>query len=336
MVFCSEVPGLLHAGVAGQELLHHVQAQHIGRLGSTPPGHLTQVRSTRMLPSNPKSSWASSGGTRSSMSFSSSLRRCSASRGWMLDWGGLDLPGHRWAASRAGCGCAAPGPPVAAPALAGSRRSATVITHRVLAPPCGCGRRLLWPLFGVAATRPGTLLQSLFTSKCWFYACDQGHVDFVRIAWGKASRMGTDRAGRRWRRSGCWPTSCASGCSGSSRPAHAGSPGTRSPLRPDLPQVGRLPPRQAGRRRAAGSRDPRPGQPPPRPRPRPQAYQPRGRDDRQHARTALRRPQRAARRVRLRASPRCRPTRPARLPLPAAGRQRPELVCALTGDRPFR
>jgi hypothetical protein len=33
----------------------------------------------------------------------------------------------------------------------------------------GCGCRLLWPLLGVAATRPGTLLQGLFTSKCWLY-----------------------------------------------------------------------------------------------------------------------------------------------------------------------
>jgi hypothetical protein len=39
-VFCSEVPGLLHAGFAGHELMHHVQAQHVGRLCSTPPGHL--------------------------------------------------------------------------------------------------------------------------------------------------------------------------------------------------------------------------------------------------------------------------------------------------------
>ena len=39
-MFCSEVPGLLHAGFAGHELMHHVQAQHVGRLCSTPPGHL--------------------------------------------------------------------------------------------------------------------------------------------------------------------------------------------------------------------------------------------------------------------------------------------------------
>jgi hypothetical protein len=40
-VFGSEVPGLLHAGfVAGHELMHHLQAQHVGRLCSTPPGHL--------------------------------------------------------------------------------------------------------------------------------------------------------------------------------------------------------------------------------------------------------------------------------------------------------
>jgi hypothetical protein len=56
--------------------------------------------------------------------------------------------------------------------------------HRVLARPCGCGRRLLWPVFGGAATRPGTLLQGLSTSKCWLYACGQGHVDFVRIFGG--------------------------------------------------------------------------------------------------------------------------------------------------------
>jgi hypothetical protein len=40
-VFCSEVPGLLHAGFAGHELMHQVQAQHVGRLCITPPGHLT-------------------------------------------------------------------------------------------------------------------------------------------------------------------------------------------------------------------------------------------------------------------------------------------------------
>jgi hypothetical protein len=143
-----------------------------------------EVRSTRMVPSNRNMRWVSSGGTRSSMYFSSSLRRCSASRGWVLESGRLDLPGHLWAASSAGCGCAPPSPPVAAPALPGVRRSATAITHRVLTRPCGCGRRLLWPVFGGAATRPGTLLQGLSTSKCWLYACDQGHVDFVRISWG--------------------------------------------------------------------------------------------------------------------------------------------------------
>jgi hypothetical protein len=191
-VFGSQVPGLLHAGVAGQELLHHVQAQHIGRLGSTPPGHLTQVRSTRMLPSNPKSSWASSGGTRSSMSFSSSLRRCSASRGWMLDWGGLDLrPPLGGQQGRVWLRCS------------GSTRRSTssgcypALCHRHHPPRSGPSVRL-WSQALVATLwctcdPPGTLLQSLFTSKCWFYACDQGHVDFVRIAWGKASRMGTDR-----------------------------------------------------------------------------------------------------------------------------------------------
>jgi hypothetical protein len=111
------------------------------RTATSPP-----LRSTRMLPSNRTIRWASSGGTRSSMSFSSSLRRCSASRGWVLDSGGLDLPGHHWAASSAGGGCAAPGSPVAAPALAGPRCSATVITHRVLARPCGLRRRLSWPV----------------------------------------------------------------------------------------------------------------------------------------------------------------------------------------------
>jgi hypothetical protein len=110
------------------------------------PATSPQVRSTRMPASNCKIRWASSGGTRSSMSFSSSLRRCSASRGWVLDSGGLDLPGHRWAASSAGGGCAPPGSPVAAPALAGPRCSATVITHRVLARPCGRRRRLSWPV----------------------------------------------------------------------------------------------------------------------------------------------------------------------------------------------
>lgn len=110
------------------------------------PATAPQVRSTRMLPSNRKIRWASSGGTRSSMSFSSSLRRCSASRGWVLDSGGLDLPGRHWAASSAGGGCAPPGSPVAAPALAGPRCSATVITHRVLARPCGRRRRLSWPV----------------------------------------------------------------------------------------------------------------------------------------------------------------------------------------------
>jgi hypothetical protein len=40
-VFCSEVPGLLYAGFAGQELLHHMQAQHVGRLRIALRGHLT-------------------------------------------------------------------------------------------------------------------------------------------------------------------------------------------------------------------------------------------------------------------------------------------------------
>src|SRR5215207_10514742 len=39
-VFCSAVPGL-HAGFAGHERMHHVQAQHVGRLCITPPGHVT-------------------------------------------------------------------------------------------------------------------------------------------------------------------------------------------------------------------------------------------------------------------------------------------------------
>jgi hypothetical protein len=30
-VFGSEVPGLLHAGFAGHELMHQLQAQHVGR-----------------------------------------------------------------------------------------------------------------------------------------------------------------------------------------------------------------------------------------------------------------------------------------------------------------
>ena len=87
------------------------------------PATSPQVRSTRMLASNCKIRWASSGGTRSSMSFSSSLRRCSASRGWVLESGSLGLPGHRWAASSAGCGCAPPGSAVPAPAPAGPWRS---------------------------------------------------------------------------------------------------------------------------------------------------------------------------------------------------------------------
>jgi hypothetical protein len=107
------------------------------------PATSPQIRSTGMLPSNRNSSWASSGGTRSSMSFSSSLRRCSASRGWIRDSGGRDLPGQLWAASSAGGGCAPSGPPVATPAPAGTRRAATVITPRVLVRPCGCGRRLV-------------------------------------------------------------------------------------------------------------------------------------------------------------------------------------------------
>jgi hypothetical protein len=36
-----EVPSLLYAVVDGHELMHQVPAQHVGRLGSTPPGHLT-------------------------------------------------------------------------------------------------------------------------------------------------------------------------------------------------------------------------------------------------------------------------------------------------------
>jgi hypothetical protein len=39
-VFCFEVPGLLQAGFAGHELTHHLQAQQVGRLCITPPGHL--------------------------------------------------------------------------------------------------------------------------------------------------------------------------------------------------------------------------------------------------------------------------------------------------------
>ena len=62
-VFCSAVPGL-HAGFAGHERMHQVQVQQAGRRCITPRGHLAQVRSTRMLPSNCKIRWASSGGTR--------------------------------------------------------------------------------------------------------------------------------------------------------------------------------------------------------------------------------------------------------------------------------
>jgi hypothetical protein len=127
-VFGSEVPSLLYAGVAGHELIHQVQARHLGRLGIASRGHLAPDPIDPDAAVELQIRWASSGGTRSSMYFSSSLRRCSASRGWVRDSGGRDLPGQLWAASSAGGGCPPLGPPVAAPAPAGTRRAATVIT----------------------------------------------------------------------------------------------------------------------------------------------------------------------------------------------------------------
>jgi hypothetical protein len=144
--FGSEVPGLLHAGVAGHERMDHVQAQHVGRRCSTPHGHLTPAPIDQDAAVEPHDQMGQ-------------LRRDAVIDVLQLlpskmlgqprlgaDSGGLDLPGHHWAASSAGGGCAPPGSPVAAPALAGPRCSATVITHRVLARPCGLRRRLSWPV----------------------------------------------------------------------------------------------------------------------------------------------------------------------------------------------